>query len=172
MLAGDEKWYWRVLNTRAGLEDPTPEGADLETKIALRRQAIQEYLVSFPDRESLLAKLNEVNLAWGDVHDHREVFDRQGSIEGRAVLTDVDDRGGGQPPRHQHAVPVLGRRGRRARPGRLPRRAQLRGARRVARVEPTPTSTSWHRAGVLLQDDEAARLRGEVTGASADRSTS
>src|SRR3954471_1877129 len=96
MLAGDEKWYWRVLKTRAGLQDPTPEGADLETKILLRRQAIQDYLVSFPDRESLVAKLNEINLAWGNVHDHQEVFDRQGSVEGRAVLTDVDDRGGGR----------------------------------------------------------------------------
>jgi crotonobetainyl-CoA:carnitine CoA-transferase CaiB-like acyl-CoA transferase len=95
MLAGDEKWYWRVLNTRAGLEDPTPEGADLATKIALRRQAIQEYLLSFSEREELLATLTKVNLAWGNVHDHRDVFDRQGSIEGRAVLTDVDDRGGG-----------------------------------------------------------------------------
>ena len=25
MLAGDEKWYWRVFNTRAGLIDPTPD---------------------------------------------------------------------------------------------------------------------------------------------------
>src|SRR3954467_7242719 len=83
MLAGDEKWYWRVLNTRAGLQDPTPEGADLDTKIALRREAIQAFLVSFPDRQSLVAKLNEVNLAWGDVFSHREVFERQASIEAR-----------------------------------------------------------------------------------------
>ena len=32
MLAGDEKWYWRVLNTRAGVVDPTPEGADLRPR--------------------------------------------------------------------------------------------------------------------------------------------
>ena len=96
MVAGDEKWYWRVLNTRAGLVDPTPEGADLETKIRLRREAIEHYFLSFPDRESLVAKLNEVNLAWGDVFDHREVLDKQGSIEARQVLTEVDDRDGGR----------------------------------------------------------------------------
>ncbi|MCC6437348.1 MAG: CoA transferase [Acidimicrobiales bacterium] len=96
MLAGDEKWYWRVLNTRAGVPDPTPEGADLKTKIALRRQAIEEYLLSFPDRASLIAKLNEVNLAWGDVFDYREVLEKQGSIEGRQILTEVDDREGGR----------------------------------------------------------------------------
>ncbi|MEZ5234257.1 MAG: CaiB/BaiF CoA-transferase family protein [Acidimicrobiales bacterium] len=96
MLAGDEKWYWRVLNTRAGLADPTPEGADLPTKIRLRREAIEQYLLSFPDRESLIAKLNEVNLAWGDVFDYREVIDTQGSIEGRQIITEVDDRDGGR----------------------------------------------------------------------------
>ena len=96
MLAGDEKWYWRVLNTRAGVEDPTPEGADLATKIRLRRRAIEDWLVSFPDRVSLVAALDEVNLAWGNVHDHREVFDRQGSIEARQILTTVDDRAGGE----------------------------------------------------------------------------
>lgn len=96
MVAGDEKWYWRVLNTRAGLVDPTPEGADLETKIRLRREAIEQYFLSFPDRESLVAKLNEVNLAWGDVFDHREVLDKQGSIEARQILTEVDDRDGGR----------------------------------------------------------------------------
>ena len=96
MLAGDEKWYWRVLNTRAGLEDPTPEGADLPTKIRLRREAIERYLLSFPDRASLIAKLNEVNLAWADVFNHREVLEKQGSIEARKVLTEVDDRDGGR----------------------------------------------------------------------------
>jgi crotonobetainyl-CoA:carnitine CoA-transferase CaiB-like acyl-CoA transferase len=96
MLAGDEKWYWRVLNTRAGLQDPTPDGADLPTKIRCRRQAIETYLLSFPNRDTLIAKLNEVNLAWGDVIDHREVLHKQGSIAGRHILTDVDDRDGGR----------------------------------------------------------------------------
>lgn len=95
MLAGDEKWYWRVLNTKAGLADPTPEGADLPTKIRMRREAIESYLQSFPDRASLIDKLNEINLAWGDVFNHREVVDKQGSIEARQILTDVDDRDGG-----------------------------------------------------------------------------
>jgi len=96
MLAGDEKWHWWVMNTRAGLSDPTPDGADLPTKIEMRRQAIQDYLQSFPDRPSLIAKLDEVNLAWGDVIEHREVFEKQASIEARQVLTEVDDRDGGR----------------------------------------------------------------------------
>ena len=95
ILAGDEKWWWRVLNTRGGVQDPTPPGADLETKIASRRQAITEFLNSFEDRRGLLARLDELNLAWGDVYDHREVFDKQRSIKAREILTEIDDRGGG-----------------------------------------------------------------------------
>jgi CoA:oxalate CoA-transferase len=161
MLAGDEKWYWRVLNTRAGLEDPTPDGADLETKIALRRQAIQAFLLSFPDRESLLAKLTEVNLAWGNVHDHQHVFDRQGSIEGRGVLTDVDDRGGGRrrvtntPYRFSDADAGVRR------------PAAYRGEHNYEALREWLGSSDtdideWHRAGILLQDENAERIAAEA----------
>jgi CoA:oxalate CoA-transferase len=157
MLAGDEKWYWRVLNTRAGVVDPTPEGADLETKIALRRKAIQAFLVSFPDRESLIAKLNEVNLAWGDVFNHREVFERQGSVEGRQVLTTVDDRAGGERritnTPYRFSAAEAGVRG----------PAPYRGEHNYDAV------TDWlgadaldlellHTSGVLLQDEHAQRI--------------
>jgi CoA:oxalate CoA-transferase len=155
MLAGDEKWYWRVLNTRAGLEDPTPEGADLATKIALRRQAIQEFLLSFSDRDELLAILTKVNLAWGNVHDHREVFDRQGSIEGRAVLTEVDDRAGGlrritNTPYRFSAAEAGVRRG----------AAYLGEHNHEALVDWLGASEEdiqgWRKAGILLHDENAA----------------
>jgi crotonobetainyl-CoA:carnitine CoA-transferase CaiB-like acyl-CoA transferase len=157
MLAGDEKWYWRVLNTRAGLQDPTPEGADLETKITLRRQAIQEYLLSFTDREALLATLTKVNLAWGNVYDHKEVFERQGSIEGRAVLTEVDDRGGGR--RRITNTPY---RFSAAEAG-VRRPAAYRGEHNYeAFVDWLGANEAdiaeWHRAGILVHDDDAARL--------------
>lgn len=96
MIAGDEKWFWMVFSSKAGLVDPTPPDADLETKIRLRRQAIEGYIMSFPDRASLLAKLDEVNLAWGEVNEARTVLQHQGSVEGRQVLTEVDDRDGGR----------------------------------------------------------------------------
>ncbi len=157
MLAGDEKWYWRVLNTRAGVVDPTPDGADLETKIALRREAIQAFLVSFPDRASLIAKLNEVNLAWGDVFDHREVFDRQGSVDGRQVVTTVDDRAGGERrvtnTPYRFSAAEAGVRG----------PAPYRGEHNYDAVtdwlgDQTPDLGLLHDAGVLLQDEHAQRL--------------
>jgi crotonobetainyl-CoA:carnitine CoA-transferase CaiB-like acyl-CoA transferase len=157
MLAGDEKWYWRVLNTRAGVEDPTPEGADLATKITLRREAIQAFLLSFPDRASLVAKLNEVNLAWGDVHDHRVVFDRQGSIEAREILTTIDDRAGGErritntPYKFSAAEAGV----------RAP--APYRGEHNYEAIadwlgDACPDLDGLHDSGVLLQDDHARRL--------------
>jgi CoA:oxalate CoA-transferase len=161
MLAGDEKWYWRVLNTRAGLQDPTPEGADLDTKIRLRREAIQQYLMSFADRDELLANLTKVNLAWGNVYDHREVFEHQASIEGRAVLTEVDDRGGGR--RRITNTPY---RFSAAEAG-VRRPAAYRGEHNYEALIDWLGSNEgeveqWHRAGVLVQDEEAAALSGNA----------
>jgi CoA:oxalate CoA-transferase len=157
MLAGDEKWYWRVLNTRAGVVDPTPDGADLETKIALRREAIQAFLVSFPDRASLIAKLDEVNLAWGDVLDHRDVFDRQKSVEARQILTTVADRAGGERritnTPYKFSAAEAGVRG----------PAPYRGEHNYDAVadwlgDGSPDLDGLHDTGVLLQDDNARRL--------------
>jgi crotonobetainyl-CoA:carnitine CoA-transferase CaiB-like acyl-CoA transferase len=159
MLAGDEKWYWRVLNTRAGVQDPTPEGADLDTKIRLRRQAIEEWLVSFPDRESLVAALDGVNLAWGNVIDHREVFDKQASVEARQVLATVDDRDGGQRrvtnTPYRFSAAEAGVRG----------PAPYRGEHNYEAItdwlgDEAGDLESLHNAGVLLQDDHARRLTG------------
>ena len=157
MLAGDEKWYWRVLNTKAGVVDPTPDGADLDTKIAMRREAIRAFLVSFPDRESLVAKLNEVNLAWGNVFNHREVFDKQASVQAREILTTVDDRAGGERritnTPYKFSAAEAGVRG----------PAPYRGEHNFEAVtdwlgSEAPDLEGLHDQGVLLQDDNAARL--------------
>ena len=162
MLAGDEKWHWRVLNTRAGLQDPTPEGSDLATKIATRRQTIQDYLLSFADRAMLLAKLDEVNLAWGNIHDHRDVFDRQASIAAREVLTYVDDRGGGQrritntPYRFSAAQAGI------RRP--TPFQGEHNHEALVDWLGATDADIdAWHRAGILMQVQGTATGGGRST---------
>jgi crotonobetainyl-CoA:carnitine CoA-transferase CaiB-like acyl-CoA transferase len=157
MLAGEEKWWWRVLNTRAGVADPTPVGADLETKVRLRRQAIATWVASFPDRASLVAKLDEVNLAWGNVFDHREAFDRQASIEARQILTTVDDRAGGE--RRVTNTPY---RFSAAEAG-VRRPAPHRGEHNLEAIsdwlgDDTPDLADLSERRVLLQDAAAARL--------------
>ncbi|MFN0027356.1 MAG: CaiB/BaiF CoA transferase family protein [Acidimicrobiales bacterium] len=156
MLAGDEKWYWRVFNTKAGLVDPTPDGADLETKIRMRREAIEHYLQSFPDRESLIAKLNEVNLAWGDVFDHREVLEKQGSIEGRQVLIEVDDRDGGR--RRTTNTPYRFSNAEAAVRGPAPHKGEHNYDALTDWLDLSQSDVDrLHRAGVLLQDEQATQ---------------
>ena len=142
---------------RTGSRRPTPAGADLDTKIALRRQAIQAFLLSFPDRASLIAKLDEVNLAWGEIHDHREVFDRQGSIESRQILTTIDDRAGGERritnTPYKFSAAEAGVRG----------PAPYRGEHNHAAIvdwlgDDAPDLDGLHASGVLLQDDHARQL--------------
>ena len=102
MLAGDEKWYWRVLNTRAGLQDPTPEGADLDTKIAPATQGHPGLPALVRRPRDALDKLNEVNLAWGDVHDHRKCSsgrDRSRAAPSSPTSTTAAAAGGGSPTR-------------------------------------------------------------------------
>ena len=65
LISSDMKWLWLVLSTKGGLVDPTPKGADLETKLANRRKAIVEHIASYPDFESLTKALDRMNLAWG-----------------------------------------------------------------------------------------------------------
>lgn len=96
IIAGDEKWLWHQLSRRCGLEDPSPPGVDTETKVAGRRAAIEAFLVSFARRDELIAALDAANLAWGDVHPHREAYRRQRTIAHREVFTSIDDREGGR----------------------------------------------------------------------------
>jgi crotonobetainyl-CoA:carnitine CoA-transferase CaiB-like acyl-CoA transferase len=91
------------------------------------------------------------------VHDHRDVFERQGSIEARGVLTEVDDRAGGRrrvtntPYRFSAAEAGV----------RNP--AAYRGEHNhEALVDWLGSSEAdieeWQRAGILLQDDDATRV--------------
>lgn len=93
-LAGDIKWLWHVFSNRDGLTVQMPEGADLETKIALRQGAIADHIMSFPSALALKAKLDEVNIAWGDVRDFGEESFAQPSIEARGVFVEVEDSEG------------------------------------------------------------------------------
>ncbi len=94
LISSDMKWLWRVFSTKGGLVDPTPKGADLETKLANRRQAIVEHIASYPDFESLTKALDRMNLAWGLVRKFGEEAYAQQSVQHNGVLVDVvDDKG-------------------------------------------------------------------------------
>ncbi|MEO0981709.1 MAG: CaiB/BaiF CoA-transferase family protein [Pseudomonadota bacterium] len=90
LVSGDLKWLWHLFS-RDGLADPTPEGADLETKIASRRSALAAHFKSFPTFKAFTDKLDEVNLAWGKVRRFGEDAYSEPSIEARGVLVEVED---------------------------------------------------------------------------------
>ena len=94
LISSDMKWLWLVMSTKGGLVDPTPKGADLETKLANRRKAIVEHIASYPDFESLTKALDRMNLAWGLVRKFGEESYAQQSVRHNGVLVDVvDDKG-------------------------------------------------------------------------------
>jgi crotonobetainyl-CoA:carnitine CoA-transferase CaiB-like acyl-CoA transferase len=97
MITGDFRMIWKLLVRHHGVVDPTPEGADLETKIRLRRDAAARFYMSFSDRPALIAALDALNLAWGDVRPNSEAFSSPTALA-RGTLTRVDDRDNGTRP--------------------------------------------------------------------------
>ena len=97
MITGDFRAIWRLLVKRLGVVDSTPPDASLEEKIRLRRAAAADFYQSFPDRASLIAALDSVNLAWGDVRSTAAAFTSPTAVA-RGTVAAVDDRGGGTRP--------------------------------------------------------------------------
>lgn len=91
LISADLKWLWHVLSKRDGLVDPTPEGADLATKLACRKQAITAHILAFPSFSALTDRLDEINLAWGRVRAFGEESLSQPSVEARGVFVNVHD---------------------------------------------------------------------------------
>ncbi len=74
LIAAPPKHAW-VMLARAGLiEDPAPPGCDLDTKVALRQRAIQDWMTGFADRASLIAALESAGIAWAELAESTDVF--------------------------------------------------------------------------------------------------
>ena len=97
MISGDFRYIWRLLVGKLGVADPTPPGATLAEKIRLRRETAAEFFRKFSDRASLVAALDAVNLAWGDVRPTEDAF-ASPTAKARGTVAAVDDRGGGTRP--------------------------------------------------------------------------
>ena len=95
LISADPKALWAELSKHAGLRDASPPGADLETKIAARSEAMAAWIRSFPTRPELIAELERAGLAWGEVRDTRSVL-RSPSLEARGCVAYVDDHAGGE----------------------------------------------------------------------------
>ena len=96
-FATDMKLLFRRLNRRAGLEDPTPDGADLATKIRLREQAIIDHFSACSGADEFSALMDTLDIPWGEVREPRDLH-QQPTLAHRNMIVNVDDRAGGERP--------------------------------------------------------------------------
>lgn len=94
LISGDMRWIWHLLSTKVGVADPTPEGADLSTKIKLRRATIADWIRSQADFETLSNKLDELNLAWGRVRAFGDDGYSQQTVVEDGIVVDIEDDAG------------------------------------------------------------------------------
>ncbi len=98
MLAGEFRYIWKQLSEICGVEDGLDSDATLEEKIEARRAAAHRFFTeTCADRAAVIAALDKMNIAWGDV---RTAADTTGlaSVQARGTITEVDDRAGGTRP--------------------------------------------------------------------------
>ena len=91
LIVGDMKWIWHLFSKRDGLKDPTPDGADIATKVEMRRQTMEKYILGHDSFEALTQTLDRLNLAWGEVHPFDKRIYDQPSAKTQAVVVEVED---------------------------------------------------------------------------------
>lgn len=74
MIAAPPKHAWVMLSRRGLITDPAPTASDLNTKVRLRQQAIQDWMLTFADRGHLIAELEGAGVAWAELADSTDVF--------------------------------------------------------------------------------------------------
>ncbi len=101
MLAGEFRFIWKRLSEVFGLDDGLPEDATLADKVRERRAAAQQFFTrTCKDRGEVIAALDEMNIAWGDVRSAEDALELP-SVKARGVVAEVDDRAGGTRPTTQ-----------------------------------------------------------------------
>ena len=94
-MAGDFRYIWKLLSTEMGVNDGLESDATLEEKIAARRVAAKRFFTeTCSNRFEVIAALDKMNIAWGDVRAPSEVTELA-CVEARNTITQVDDRAGG-----------------------------------------------------------------------------
>jgi len=96
-IASDMKLLFIKLSRLCGLVDPTPDGADLETKVALREQAIEDRLRQCETPRQFADLMDTIDIPWGQVRDPHDL-EAQATLKHRGMIVQIDDRAGGTRP--------------------------------------------------------------------------
>ncbi len=97
LIASDFRHVWKQLTGHGFIVDPTPADASLDKKIEVRRAAARAFFKDLPDRAAVIAALDTMNLAWGDVREGAATLALP-TVQHRRTITRVDDGGGGTRP--------------------------------------------------------------------------
>ena len=98
MLAGEFRYVWKLLNSICNVSDGLEEAQNtsLDEKIKARRAASKHFFTkTCRNREEVIAALDRMNIAWGDVRQASDV-QKLASVEARSSIVQVDDRAGGK----------------------------------------------------------------------------
>ncbi|MDA1074407.1 MAG: CoA transferase [Proteobacteria bacterium] len=96
-VATDMKLLYKRLNARCDLADPTPPGADLQTKIATRNHASEQRLKQCQTVAQFAALMDVIDIPWGEVRDPHNL-EAQPTLKHRKMIVQIDDRAGGTRP--------------------------------------------------------------------------
>ena len=93
MLTGGLRWIWHQMSNTHGLVDATAADADVAMKVTARRRLVTDFLCSQPDRNAVIAVLDEANLAWADLRYGPDVLTSPTLAERDSIAT-IPDRAG------------------------------------------------------------------------------
>lgn len=87
LIAADRKTLWHRVSRHVGLPDPGPTMPP-EAAFEARFEAARRWILSFPDRESLIRELEAAQLPWAEVRDTATLL-QSPSLQAREVVATV-----------------------------------------------------------------------------------
>ncbi len=91
LFAGQLRTIWAGLKSQ--IDDPAPGDVPIADKARLRKQAVQDWALTFDNFDDLAAALDKAGLAYGVVKDQFDVV-RSPTAQHRGTVAEIDDNGG------------------------------------------------------------------------------
>lgn len=95
LISTDFRLLFRLMVSELGLVDPSNPEMPLEEKIAVRRQAVKDFMNKMDTPEKFERAMKTINIAWGDIREPVDLR-AQPTLEARGTFSEVDDRAGGK----------------------------------------------------------------------------
>jgi crotonobetainyl-CoA:carnitine CoA-transferase CaiB-like acyl-CoA transferase len=91
LFAGQLRTIWNALKSQ--IDDPAPGDVAIPDKARLRKQAVQDWALTFDNFDDLAAALDKAGLAFGVVKDQFDVV-KSPTAQHRGSIAQIDDNGG------------------------------------------------------------------------------